>query len=400
MWGNDYPHPEGTWPRSQEVAAGQFADVSDDELARDRRAATRPKVFGFDLARPRVTTHLPFVTTGSGPRARRSRSTGAPDRAPGSVRRTSIVDVVRPDGRRPGRSRSTPGRATRDDRTDGAPVSRRALRLAATLDHAPELDGDHRAIPPNPRSTQLSAARVARGLPHARRGGGARAPARRRPALPAARRPARRDARLGLRAAARRARSAPRRASATRSTIDLCSGWASGAHDHAGHRRRRGMPPMTLGPQRAGARARRRSRRLARHPGRAAAHRSAGGAASTSRFGPVLDVDAMFRDSHFDDDGRRVRRARVRACARRSTPATLVVTRIEATPRVLPYVECPAAAASAARLVGLPPRRGARPGAQGARRHVDLHAPQRPAPQPRRRPGRSSAPTREATAQS
>ena len=37
MWGNDYPHPEGTWPSSQEIAAKQFADVPDDELARHRR---------------------------------------------------------------------------------------------------------------------------------------------------------------------------------------------------------------------------------------------------------------------------------------------------------------------------------------------------------------------------
>ena len=36
MWGNDYPHPEGTWPTSQDVAADQFDGVSDDDVAGDR----------------------------------------------------------------------------------------------------------------------------------------------------------------------------------------------------------------------------------------------------------------------------------------------------------------------------------------------------------------------------
>jgi predicted TIM-barrel fold metal-dependent hydrolase len=31
MWGNDYPHPEGTWPHSQEAIAEQFAGVPDEE---------------------------------------------------------------------------------------------------------------------------------------------------------------------------------------------------------------------------------------------------------------------------------------------------------------------------------------------------------------------------------
>jgi hypothetical protein len=48
MWGNDYPHPEGTWPSSQEVAAKQFADVPDDEV-RAIVGGTARAVFGFDL---------------------------------------------------------------------------------------------------------------------------------------------------------------------------------------------------------------------------------------------------------------------------------------------------------------------------------------------------------------
>lgn len=31
MWGNDYPHREGTWPRSQDEIAVQFAGVSEDD---------------------------------------------------------------------------------------------------------------------------------------------------------------------------------------------------------------------------------------------------------------------------------------------------------------------------------------------------------------------------------
>ena len=34
LWGSDYPHPEGTWPRSQEVLARQFAGVEADTMER------------------------------------------------------------------------------------------------------------------------------------------------------------------------------------------------------------------------------------------------------------------------------------------------------------------------------------------------------------------------------
>ncbi len=49
MWGNDYPHPEGTWPKSQEVAEDQFAGVPDDELAA-MVGGNAAAVFGFDVA--------------------------------------------------------------------------------------------------------------------------------------------------------------------------------------------------------------------------------------------------------------------------------------------------------------------------------------------------------------
>ncbi|MEX0664289.1 MAG: amidohydrolase family protein [Acidimicrobiia bacterium] len=46
MWGNDYPHPEGTWPTSQEFAAKQFDGVSDDEV-RAIVGGNAAKAFGF-----------------------------------------------------------------------------------------------------------------------------------------------------------------------------------------------------------------------------------------------------------------------------------------------------------------------------------------------------------------
>lgn len=48
MWGNDYPHPEGTWPASQEIAAKQFAGVPDDEV-RAIVGGTAAEIFGFEL---------------------------------------------------------------------------------------------------------------------------------------------------------------------------------------------------------------------------------------------------------------------------------------------------------------------------------------------------------------
>jgi len=47
IWGSDYPHPEGTWPRSRETLDRQLAGVAADE----RRAmvgGTAARLFGFD----------------------------------------------------------------------------------------------------------------------------------------------------------------------------------------------------------------------------------------------------------------------------------------------------------------------------------------------------------------
>jgi predicted TIM-barrel fold metal-dependent hydrolase len=48
MWGNDYPHPEGTWPQSQSVNADQFDGVSHDDLEAIV-SGNAARVFGFDL---------------------------------------------------------------------------------------------------------------------------------------------------------------------------------------------------------------------------------------------------------------------------------------------------------------------------------------------------------------
>ena len=48
MWGNDYPHPEGTWPNSQARCAEQFEGVPGDELA-SIVGGNAARVFGFAL---------------------------------------------------------------------------------------------------------------------------------------------------------------------------------------------------------------------------------------------------------------------------------------------------------------------------------------------------------------
>ena len=53
MWGNDYPHPEGTWPSSQEVARDQFDGVPDDEV-HAIVCGNAAKVFGFDESELRL----------------------------------------------------------------------------------------------------------------------------------------------------------------------------------------------------------------------------------------------------------------------------------------------------------------------------------------------------------
>jgi predicted TIM-barrel fold metal-dependent hydrolase len=50
MWGNDFPHPEGTWPHTRTAIAKAFADVPPHEAAR-MLGMTAASVYRFDVAR-------------------------------------------------------------------------------------------------------------------------------------------------------------------------------------------------------------------------------------------------------------------------------------------------------------------------------------------------------------
>ena len=77
--------------------------------------------------------------------------------------------------------------------------------------------------------------------------------------------------------------------------------------------------------------------------------------------GPLASIDVLYRDSHVDDDGNETIVHEYTVAATVDTAAGVLVA-CSATPRVLPWVECPAAALSASRLVGVP--------VSGLRRHV------------------------------
>jgi len=47
MWGNDFPHPEGTWPHTRKRIAEAFCDVPTDETAR-MLGTTAARVYRFD----------------------------------------------------------------------------------------------------------------------------------------------------------------------------------------------------------------------------------------------------------------------------------------------------------------------------------------------------------------
>ena len=71
-----------------------------------------------------------------------------------------------------------------------------------------------------------------------------------------------------------------------------------------------------------------------------------------TREGDVVAIDAMFRDSYMGADGIETI-VHEYSCTGTVDPATGTVLAAAARPRVLPYIECPEAAASAARLAGL-----------------------------------------------
>ena len=49
MWGADYPHPEGTWPRTTAASRATFAGMDHDDV-RARIGQTAARVYGFDHA--------------------------------------------------------------------------------------------------------------------------------------------------------------------------------------------------------------------------------------------------------------------------------------------------------------------------------------------------------------
>ncbi len=49
LWGNDYPHHEGTWPHSVGAVREQFAPVAHDDVLA-MVAGNAARVFGFDVS--------------------------------------------------------------------------------------------------------------------------------------------------------------------------------------------------------------------------------------------------------------------------------------------------------------------------------------------------------------
>ena len=50
MWGNDFPHSEGTWPHTREWICENFHDVPEDET-RKILGLNAVRVYGFDTAK-------------------------------------------------------------------------------------------------------------------------------------------------------------------------------------------------------------------------------------------------------------------------------------------------------------------------------------------------------------
>ncbi len=48
MWGTDYPHPEGTWPHTQERLRSDFGGIPVED-ARKLLGETAARCYGFDL---------------------------------------------------------------------------------------------------------------------------------------------------------------------------------------------------------------------------------------------------------------------------------------------------------------------------------------------------------------
>ena len=346
------------------------------------------------------------------PRARSSPRHPRTDRhrpaaAPGSVRRTTSVDMLRPHGvdaelvlvgprPRPAhrRRRHDPGARHRGGRGDDR-LRRRAARHRDLLD-----PGDRRVstarralgVDRLPRRDQRRRSRDGPGdvvgrpvyqllddLPVATLISGyapQHAPAR--------------VGHVGRRAAARSRCRRPRRPDLAMLPAGRpVRGLEGRRHDHAGLRR--GQPAGRAPAPRAVARRRRRSAGLARAPRPAPRprdapsppHRRASLAGRRPRWAARRrrPVPRLLRRRRGRDRRARVHRARRR---RRRPPRRRAGGR-RPRPASLPWFECPEAAASAGRLAGRTPRRPPRRGAGRVPRGQHLHPPQRHAPGPGRR---------------
>jgi hypothetical protein len=135
------------------------------------------------------------------------------------------------------------------------------------------------------------------------------------------------------------------------SAMGICAGWAEGA-TIAQDLEAQGMPPLTTGPE---------APVLTDPSDPVSWHRMPALAPTDMRRQRRVDltrddagdlvVDAMFRDTHMAENGfvSVIHEYTIDATV---DAATMLITSIDATPRALPFVECPAAALSATRLVG------------------------------------------------
>jgi Protein of unknown function (DUF2889) len=293
-----------------------------------------------------VTPNVQPVTDAevAGPR---DPATSTPPRRPGSVRRTSTVDMLRPDGWAGdlllvGRARDLVTTASGAEVVATAAVEARAdaTRTLRELRTSPVVDG----------SDALIGGPVASGF---------------RARLEAAA-PGHRDARTPLfllldelPVAALVSGYAMQRtgeigripAASYTYNVDQCSGWRAGGALMV-VLSEKGAVPMTIGPVAPDLQPP--DDELAWHP-----------------FGPLppngmrrrrrldvvaghgLEIDAMFRDSYMGPDGTESI-VHEYSFSGSVDPDTLRMLDAHARPRVLPYVECPAAAASAGSLAGMP----------------------------------------------
>jgi predicted TIM-barrel fold metal-dependent hydrolase len=49
MWGSDYPHLEGTWPKTREALQATFGPVEQEHETRAILGENAARIFGFDL---------------------------------------------------------------------------------------------------------------------------------------------------------------------------------------------------------------------------------------------------------------------------------------------------------------------------------------------------------------